>query len=195
MRGIIYFVMITVFAVGAARLYAVDKPLPKGIASSIVSEETGDVLTLRGVGLDRRFFQDNYMGGYYSLNPVNDPTEALQDDGPKRMIFYFLRASNDFHLWFEEAIELNNSPIDLTREQINIGQFLDFINSPLQRGDTLVLDYVPNVGTKVSIKGSFRGVIKGNEFYNLVLKVWMGRQPPSKKFRKDLFNLSKGIHL
>lgn len=165
------------------------------VAPTIVLEETGDVLTLRGVGLHKVFFEDSYLGAFYSLNLLKEPAEALIDRGPKRMVFYFLRPINNFQELLESAIVVNNSPEQIEREQLNIGQFLDYINFPLQKGDTIVLDYVPNVGTKVIVKGSFRGVIKGNEFYNLVLKVWMGRQPPSNKFRKDLFNLSKGIHL
>lgn len=164
-------------------------PLP-AVPPTIVLEETGDVLTLRGVGLHKVFFEDSYLGAFYSLDPVRAPSEALSDSGPKRMVFYFLRPINNFQEILGMAIAVNNSPELSQREQINISQFLDYVNFPLQKGDTIVLDYVPNVGTKVVVKGSVRGVIKGNEFYNLVLKVWMGRQPPSNKFRKDLFNLS-----
>jgi hypothetical protein len=164
-------------------------PLP-AVPPTIVLEETGDVLTLRGVGLHKVFFEDSYLGAFYSLVPLKGASEALSDSGPKRMVFYFLRPINNFQEILGMAIAVNNSPELSQREQINISQFLDYVNLPLQKGDTIVLDYVPNVGTKVVVKGSLRGVIKGNEFYNLVLKVWMGRQPPSNKFRKDLFNLS-----
>lgn len=171
-------------------LIASSPEIPNGITQSVVLEETGDVLTLRGVGLHKVFFEDSYLGAFYSLNTLKEPADALKDRGPKRMEFYFMRPVHNFRDLFEAAIAVNNPPATVEREQLNIGQFLDMINFPLQKGDTIVLDYVPNVGTKVSVKGSFQGVIKGNEFYDLVLKVWMGRQPPSKKFRKDLFNLS-----
>jgi hypothetical protein len=104
--------------------------------------------------------------------------------------FYYLRPGDSLKDYWLEAITENNSPDMVEREQISISQFIKMIDTPIHEGDTLILDYIPNVGTRVTIKGTIKGVIKGNEFYNLALKVWMGRLPPSEKFRKDLFNLS-----
>ncbi|MGD9591213.1 MAG: chalcone isomerase family protein [Candidatus Berkiella sp.] len=160
------------------------------IPSTVVIEETGDVLTLRGVALHKVFFQDTYIGAFYSLNKDLTPQDAINDPGPKRMWLYFLRSVDNLREYWEEGIQLNNPPDLVEREQISISQFFKMIDMPLREGDTLILDFVPNVGTKITIKGNMKGLIKGNEFYNLVLKTWMGRSPPSEKFRKDLFNLS-----
>ncbi len=160
------------------------------IPKTTVLEETGDVLKLRGAALHKLYFRDSYIGAFYSLNPDISPQQALIDVGPKRMWLYFLRTVDNLKEYWEEGIDENNPPDIIEREQISISQFFKMVDLPLQEGDTLVLDYIPNVGTKVIIKGAVKGIIKGNEFYNLVLKVWMGRSPPSEKFRKDLFNLS-----
>lgn len=160
------------------------------IPTTIVLEETGDVLTLRGAALHKKYFKDSYLGAYYSLNNEITPQAAINDRGPKRMWLYFLTSVDNLREYWEDGIEANNSPDVVAREQISISQFFKMIDMPLRDGDTLILDFVPNVGTKVIIKGSMKGLIKGNEFYNLVLKTWMGRSPPSEKFRKDLFNLS-----
>lgn len=172
-----------------------DLELPKIFPRTVVLEETGDVLTLRGEGLYKYLGEDRYWGAFYSLNAVEDPASALQDGGPKRMVFYFLRPVSNFREQLGTAIEVNNAPEILEREQINIGQFLDYFSMPFQKDETIILDFVPNIGMKVTIKGSYKGTIKSVKFYNLVLKTWMGRQPPSKKFQKDLFYLSKGIHM
>ncbi|MBS0289463.1 MAG: chalcone isomerase family protein [Proteobacteria bacterium] len=160
------------------------------IPRSVVLEETGDVLTLRGIALHKLYFKDNYLGAFYSLNPISTPQQAILDKGPKRMWLYFIGTVDNLKEYWEAGIKENNPPDIIEREQINISQFFKMIDSPVQNGDTLVLDYVPNEGTKVIIKGTIKGNIKGDEFFNLVLKVWMGRFPPSEKFRKDLFNLS-----
>lgn len=165
------------------------------IPKLVVLEETGDVLTLRGVALHKNFFKDTYIGAFYSHNDVTDAKHALADTGSKRMWFYYLQSDNKPRIYWLKSINENNPPNVIQKEEISISQFLKMIDIPLREGDTLVLDYVPNVGTKVLLKGSIRGIVKGNEFYDLILKTWMGRQPPSEKFRKDLFNLSKGIHL
>lgn len=160
------------------------------VPKTVVIEDTGDVLKLRGVALHKIFFKDGYIGAFYSLDSISTPAQAIADAGPKRMWFYFLHAFDAPKKYWEEAIENNNSPEIVERDQISISQFLKMIDLPLNEGDILILDYIPNVGTRVIVKGTVRGIIKGNEFYSLVLKVWMGRQPPSEKFRKDLFNLS-----
>lgn len=160
------------------------------IPKTVVIEETGDVLTLRGVAMQKIFFQDNYIAAFYSLNKVTTPQEAILDLGPKRMWLYFVRSVDNLREYWEEGIDVNNPPELVEREQISISQFFKMIDIPIREGDTLILDFVPNVGTKVIIRGSMKGLIQSNEFYNLVLKTWMGRSPPSEKFRKDLFNLS-----
>lgn len=160
------------------------------VPATVALEETGEVLTLRGVAVHKAFFQDTYLGAFYSLNPLKDAKAAREDSGPQRMSFYFLQPIPEFKKYWARALSANNSPAMLIQEQITISQFLKMIDSPLHKGDTLVLDYMPNIGTKVILKGSVKGIIKGNEFYSLILKVWMGRQPPSEKFKKDLFNLS-----
>ncbi len=162
----------------------------RSIPLTVVLEETGDVLTLRGVALDKHFFEDNYIGAYYSLNPVKDEKQALTDDGPKRMTFYILRTSSNFRDTLQAAIEENNSPQMVQREQINISQLLKIFDTTLHEGDVIILDCIPKLGVKIMVRGTVKAVIKDTEIYNLILKTWMGRQPPSKKFRKDLFNLT-----
>lgn len=172
--------------VGASSYSFYHQDIPK----TVVLEETGDILNLRGTALYKRFFQNIYIGAFYSHNLVSDAQAGLADTGPKRMWVYFLYPIDSQKQYWQEAIADNNSPEIVQREQISISQFLKMIDTPFREGDTLALDYVPNVGTKVIIKGTPKGIIKGNEFYNLILKVWMGRQPPSEKFKRDLFNLS-----
>lgn len=171
--------------------YAANKEFyGRSIPLTVVLEETGEVLTLRGVALDKYFFEDNYIGAFYSLHPVKDEKQALADDGPKRMAFYFLRTSKNFRDSLQAAIEENNSPQMVQREQINISQFLKIFDITLHEGDVIILDCIPKLGIKIMVRGNVKAVIKDTEIYNLILKTWMGRQPPSKKFRKDLFNLT-----
>lgn len=162
----------------------------RSIPTTVVIDDVAGTLTLRGVALDKHFFEDNYIGAFYTLNPVKDEKEALMDAGPKRMAFYILRTNNNFRAQLQAAIEENNSPKMVQRDQINISQFLKIFDLTLQEGDVIILDFIPNVGMKIMLRGSVKAVIKDTEIYNLVLKTWMGRQPPSKKFRKELFNLT-----
>jgi|GEM_PF-3792225 len=162
----------------------------RSIPTTVVIDESGGVLTLRGVALAKFFFEDDYIGAFYSLNPVKDAKSALADDGPKRMAFYILRTNKNFRDQLQAAIEENNSPQMVQRDQINISQFLKIFDATLHEGDVIIFDCIPKLGIKIMVRGNVKAVIKDTEIYNLILKTWMGRQPPSKKFRKDLFNLT-----
>jgi hypothetical protein len=162
----------------------------RSLPTTVVMEETGDVLTLRGVALAKYFFEDSYIGAFYTLHPVMDPNAALADEGPKRMSFYILRPMTDFRDQLQNALDDNVSPQMVQREQINISQLLKIFDIALQEGDIINFDCIPKIGIKITIGGNVKAIIKDTEIYDLILKTWMGRQPPSKKFRKDLFNLT-----
>jgi hypothetical protein len=191
MNSIFKCLIIIIFFGMSLNGYAASKEFyGRSIPLTVVLDETGEVLTLRGVALDKYFFEDNYIGAFYSLNPVKDEKQALADEGPKRMAFYILRTSSNFRDTLQVAIEENNSPQMVQREQINISQFLKIFDITLHEGDVIILDCIPKMGIKIMVRGTVKAVIKDTEIYNLILKTWMGRQPPSKKFRKDLFNLT-----
>src|SRR5476651_606506 len=59
-------------------------------------QETGDVLVLRGVALHKHYFNDCYIGAFYSHAPLSDPKQALKDVEAKRMWIYFLQPMSDF---------------------------------------------------------------------------------------------------
>ncbi|MGE3319959.1 MAG: chalcone isomerase family protein [Candidatus Berkiella sp.] len=191
MNKIVRFILTIAIMISFLPSFAANKEFyGRSIPMTVVLDETGDVLTLRGVALDKHFFEDNYIGAFYSHNPVKDEKAALADDGAKRMAFYFLRANTNFREQLQASIEENNSPQMVQREQINISQFLKIFDIPLREGDVIILDCIPKLGIKIIVRGTVKAVIKDTEIYNLILKTWMGRQPPSKKFRKDLFNLT-----
>jgi hypothetical protein len=56
----------------------------------------------------------------------------------------------------------------------------------LQEGDLISLDYLPGKGTVVTIKGVEKGVVPGGDFYQALLKVWLGESPISKSLKRQL---------
>ena len=169
---------------------ATPRLLDPTISPTVVIEETGDVLTLRGIAYYKRAFENEYVGAFYSLHKFNTPQEALTDNGPKRMWIRFLMNDVPVKTLWESALVNNNSPDLLRREQIYVNQFLKMLEGPVAPGDVLIFDFIPHIGTKVFFKGMTKGTIAGEDFYLFILKGWMGRQPPSQKFKQDLFNFS-----
>ena len=54
------------------------------------------------------------------------------------------------------------------------------------KGDRIVLDYAPGAGTTVLINSEQKGTIAGKEFNDLLLSIWLGDKPISKKLRDGL---------
>ena len=63
--------------------------------------------------------------------------------------------------------------------------FSDYKN--LKTGDTFTIDWLPGVGTVISIKGKPYGEpFKEPEFFNALLRIWLGPNPPDWKLKDAL---------
>ena len=60
-----------------------------------------------------------------------------------------------------------------------------------KKGDVIVLDYIPNQGTKVTIAGTEKGVIPGKDFNDAMLLIWLGDKPVTKDLRAKLLGAGK----
>ena len=57
----------------------------------------------------------------------------------------------------------------------------------LVAGDVFIIDWVPSVGTVVSVKGAPQGEpFKEPEFFNALLRIWLGPQPADWKLKDAL---------
>ncbi len=77
---------------------------------------------------------------------------------------------------FIEAIEANHSKAEMAmlNDQItqmsNIFHLVDDVHS----GDRITMDYVPGIGTQISVNGVTYGTIVGEMFHRALLKIWIG---------------------
>ena len=56
----------------------------------------------------------------------------------------------------------------------------------MTRGDMIYFDYLPSLGTRISINNETRGVIQGFDFIQSILKVWIGVYPAQQQLRDDM---------
>jgi hypothetical protein len=60
-------------------------------------------------------------------------------------------------------------------------------NKRLMPGDQFTIDWVPGVGTIVTVKGVQQGEpFKEPEFYNALLRIWLGPNPADWKLKDAL---------
>jgi hypothetical protein len=59
------------------------------------------------------------------------------------------------------------------------------------KGAQIQLDYVPGVGTRVSMGGKMLGKeIPGEDFYRALLMIWLGDHPSDRSLKSDLLGVS-----
>jgi len=63
----------------------------------------------------------------------------------------------------------------------------------LSTGESFSVDYVPGTGSVVSINGKVQGeAIKEPEFFNTLLKIWLGQAPADRQLKDALLGQAAG---
>ncbi len=146
----------------------------------------GQEVPLNGVGLREVIWVNVYVGALYLPKKTVTLEQALAQDGPRRIALYFVHdvdAEDVAEAW-TEGFKNNNA--ELT--QI-IGQRMAKFNSffgDLAEGDTVFMDYLPHRGTQVTINNAVKGLIRGQDFSDALLRIWLGRKPPSGNLKEGM---------
>lgn len=137
----------------------------------------GKTLKLNGAGLRKKVVFKVYVGGLYLENPSKDPAAIISSDQVKRMQLSILRSLKGTQV--SEAIEEGfekNSKASLGLLKARLKKFESMIPN-VEKGDQILLTYVPGKGTVVTVKGAEKGVIEGKDFADALFAVWLGANP------------------
>jgi len=63
----------------------------------------------------------------------------------------------------------------------------------LKKGGTVFLDYIPNTGTRVTINGEEKLLIKGEDFFQALLRIWIGNKPVDGTLRRAMLGDTGGF--
>ena len=148
-------------------------------------------LALNGLGLRSILFIKVYVAGLYLPEKANSFRVISTMPGPKRLQLRMLRKADadDFIEALVEGIEENSSKAELAQLNARLKQLTQTINAigSVVAGDTLNLDFVPGIGTLISSNGVNAGnVIQGADFYNAVLKIFVGENPVDGRLKAGL---------
>ena len=61
--------------------------------------------------------------------------------------------------------------------------------------DLVNIDYIPNTGTVLTIKGDVQEAIKEPEFYDTILSIWLGKSPVDGRLKEALLIGAKPAQL
>lgn len=149
----------------------------------------GPELVLNGAGIRHKFaFFKVYVGSLYLTEKKTDNEAIYADPGPKRIGMNILAdevTANELIASMNNALAINLSPHELALVEKRIRDLNAMMSSikSIGKGSVVHLDYIPDVGTRVTVNGVERITIPGEDFFRAMLHIWIGNKPVDGRLR------------
>jgi len=146
----------------------------------------GKTIKLNGGGVRTKAIFKVYVAGLYLETPSRDAAAVVSSDQVKRVQLSLLRALDKGKITeaISEGFE-KNSKAQMGALRARLDRFNAMIPD-LEKGDAIVLTYVPGKGTQVSAKGADKGTIEGKDFADALFAVWLGGNPVQEDLKKAM---------
>lgn len=146
----------------------------------------GKTLKLNGLGLRKKAIFKVYVAGLYLENPSKDAAAILASSEAKSMRLHILRGMKGKQISdaIAEGFE-RNSKSELPKLKPRLDKLAAMIPD-VEEGDQIVMTWLPDKGTKVTVRGTDRGMIEGRDFADALLAVWLGPAPVQEDLKKAL---------
>lgn len=159
------------------------------IDDKIVQVGGGPELVLNGAGVRHKLlFVKVYIGSLYLSKKNSDRDAILADAGPKRVSMHILSnevTASDLISSMNNALAANLVPHELALIEKRIRDLNNMMSAVkvINKGTVVNLDYIPNIGMRVTINGQEKITIPGEDFFRAMLHIWIGNQPVDGRLR------------
>lgn len=145
---------------------------------------------LNGLAAHQELGSEQFIGALYLEATSDDRNIILAADGSKRME---LRITSDngiaarrFSRMWIEGMAINNTSAVLTDQADNMVRFSNAFKGKLQQNDIVALSMEPGEGVEIQLNGVVLDTINDDDFFNLLLRTWIGNVPLSSTYRTNL---------
>ncbi len=171
-----------------------------GVAATLEGQQFADTiavsnweLKLNGLGVRVVMIFKGYVAGLYLSQKASTFFDVAALPGPKRLELRMMRGAgpDDFIDALVDGIRQNSSPSELRQLEERVEQLKVAIKSigKAARGDVIQFDYAPDVGTVLVVNGASKGAaIKGKDFFDAVLKIFVGENPVDTGLKSGLLS-------
>jgi hypothetical protein len=146
-----------------------------------------------GYGLTKFLNRDYYLARFSIDESIQygNADDLIYINAARRMEFKFLSkqslSGKTFWRRLSQGMKINNERKALKDNLFFFKKLKTFFTHEIKRGDIIRFDYHPDLGTYVFYNHQLLGEInQSREFYRFILNVWLGRRPPSKRFKQGL---------
>jgi hypothetical protein len=153
-------------------------------------------LQLNGAGTRYKAIFKVYDMALYTTRKVSSPAELLALPGPKRLQFTALRElpGTDLGRLFLKGMGDNSSKEQVQRHALASARLIEVFSgrAKMLPGESFAMEFVPGKGTTFYILGKPKGAPVGDdEFFQMVMKIWVGDSPADSQLRDALLGLDK----
>jgi hypothetical protein len=151
----------------------------------------GTHLQLNGAGTRFRGPFKVYTAGLYLSRKAATPEEALASPGAKRLSVTMLRDIDATELGklFIRSVEDNMDRTAFSKLIPGLMRMSQIFSDhrKLANGDSLTIDWLPGVGTVISVRGVPHGEpFREPEFYTALMRIWLGPVPADWQLKEQL---------
>jgi len=167
-----------------------------GVKYEPTAEVGGAKLQLNGAGIRYKAFFKVYTAGLYLAAKVTSPEAVLGATGAKRLHIQMLREidGNELGKLFTKGMEDNSTREEFSKAINGVLRVAEIFSSKkrMSTGEHFSVDWVPGTGTVVYVNGKVQGEpIKEAEFYNVLLKIWLGKSPADEQLKDALLGVKR----
>lgn len=151
----------------------------------------GVQLQLNGAGTRYRGPIKVYTAGLYLSRKTSSPEDVFATTEAKRLAVTMLRDIDAHELGklFIRSVEDNLDRTAFSRVIPGLMRMSQIFtdNKKLAAGDNLTIDWVPGVGTVISVRGVPQGEpFREPEFYAALMRIWLGPVPADWQLKEKL---------
>ena len=148
-------------------------------------------LQLNGAGVRHKAVFKVYTAGLYLPAKANTAHEVMALPGAKRVAITMLREidSGELGKLFARGMEDNMDKAAFSKlipSVVRMGQIFS-VHKKLLPGEQFSIDWVPGIGTVITVKGQPQGEpFQEPAFFNALLGIWLGPQPADAQLKQAL---------
>lgn len=178
-------------AVSSLPLVAHASQVVAGVKFDDRVEVAGQSLVLNGAGLRVKLIVKVYAVALYLPGRDHAARTVLAQPGPKSVHIAMLRdvRADDLSEALVKGMASNLSPNELLTLQSRLDDLSRTLKAAgdAKKGDVIHLDYLPGAGARITLGGRIIGKdIPGEDFYQGLLKIWLGDKPSDSGLKADL---------
>lgn len=163
----------------------------KGVKFGDTYQVASQSLQLNGAGARVMMVFDVYAAGLYVNKKDSNAAGIISQSGAKGMQIVLLRnlTGEEFAEKMIAGFEKNHSDAEMAKFKPRVDELLSLMKSfgSVKKGTTIHMNLVPGSGLRVLVDGTQKGRdIAGDDFYNALLKIWLGNSPVDSDLKKAL---------